>query len=387
LTGVIAPRRLSVLVVAAALVAAGAGCGSASPTAATIQFPQQAVAAGATTDDGVSSTTATTTEVRYGDTMTVDRSDFERELKALAANKELEQGGNSLAGAGKKTVDPRVAAQWLNFIIQDALITHEFEQRHLKLSPADTEEGKAQLTAQFGSDAAVAAFPRWFQDRVVARNARGVALRGALSGQDVSEASQRKYYDDHKADFSENCVSHILVKTKAEADAVLARLKGGEDFAAVAQQVSLDPGSKTKGGALDCSPKGSFVPEFDTVASELPVGQLSDPVQTQYGFHILLVRERKEISFDDARPQVRALLNAATQDAVRNFLRQALTSARVTVDKRYGTFEAPGTGQVPTVVPPAVPKPNSQRTDNTPSTEPTPGEEGGIPGSPTQPPG
>jgi parvulin-like peptidyl-prolyl isomerase len=365
-----------------------AGCGSASPSAATITFPKQAVAAGATSDDSAgSATTASTAPVDYGDTVSIDRSEFERELKALADNKQLEQGGNTLAGAGKKTVDPRLAAGWLTFIIQDRLINHEFERRHLKVTPADTDEARSQLASQYGSDEVVKAFPKWFQDRLIGRNARAVALRSALSGVDFSEDSLRKYFEAHKADFSENCVNHILVRTKPEADAVLARLKGGQDFGAVAKEVSIDKGSAAKGGELDCSPKGSFVPEFDQAASDLPVGQLSDPVQTQYGFHILRVRERKDATFESARDQVRALLNADTQTAFRNFLRQALTSARVTVDKRYGTFEPPAPGQAPVVNPPVAPKPKAQRSDGTPTTEQLPGELPGSSGNPTQPPG
>jgi foldase protein PrsA len=379
-------RRFSAIVLAGALVV-GVGCGSASPSAATIQFPKQAVAAGATSEGDGSATTASTAKVDYGDSVTIDRSEFERELKALNDNKPLQaaSGGQGLSGAGKKTVDPRLAAGWLTFIIQDRLINHEFEQRHLKVTPSDTEEAKAQLTSQYGSEETVNAFPKWFQDRLIERNARAVALRAALSGVDFSEDNLRKYFEAHKADFSENCVNHILVKTKPEADALLARLKGGEDFAAVAKQVSIDKGSAAKGGELDCSPKGAFVPEFDQAASELPVGQLSDPVQTQYGFHILKVRERKDATFESAQEQVRALLNADTQTAFRDFLRQALTSVRVTVDKRYGTFEPPATGQAPVVVPPVAPKPNSQRSDGTPTTEPLPGELPGSPGNPTQP--
>ena len=380
-------RRLSAVVLAAGLVA-GAGCGSASPSAATISFPKQAVAAGATAEEGEgSATTASTGEVHYGDTVAIDRSEFERELKALNDNKQLQaaSGGSGLSGAGKNTVDPRLAAGWLTFIIQDKLVAHEVERRRLQVTPADAEEAKAQLAAQFGSDEAVAAFPKWFQDRTIERNARAVALRSALSGVDFSEDSLRKYFEAHKADFSENCVAHILVRTKAEADSVLARLKGGEDFAAVAKQVSVDKGSGAKGGDLACNPKGAFVPEFDQAASELPVGQLSDPVQTQYGFHIILVKERKDTPYDSAKEQVRALLNAETQNAYRQFLRQALTSARITVDKRYGTFEPPAAGQVPVVVPPNPPEPKTQRSDTTPTSEPLPGELPGTPGNPTTP--
>src|SRR5205814_531829 len=79
-----------------------------------------------------------------------------------------------------------------------------------------------------------AGFPKWFQDRVLGRNARAVAVRAALSGLDFSDDSLRQYFEAHKGEFGGNCVAHILVKTKPEADAALARLKGGEDFAAVA---------------------------------------------------------------------------------------------------------------------------------------------------------
>jgi parvulin-like peptidyl-prolyl isomerase len=216
------------------------------------------------------------------------------------------------------------------------------------------------------------------------RNPRSVAVRTALSGVDLSDQSLRKYYEEHKGDFSQNCVSHILVKTKGEADAVEGRLKGGEDFAAVAQSVSIDKGSGAKGGDLGCNPKGVFVPEFDSAASTLPINQLSDPVQTQYGFHIILVKERKEASFEDAREQARAALNAETQDAFRQFLGKAVGEAKITVDKRYGTFEPPATGQAPEVVPPVAPKPNSERTDNVPTTEPLPGDLPGTPDNPTQ---
>ncbi|MEW6475652.1 MAG: peptidylprolyl isomerase [Actinomycetota bacterium] len=355
-------RRLSFVGLLAVLVAAGAACGSASPTAATVKFKKGSVE--------------------------IERSEFERELKALSDNKQLQaaSGGNGLAGEGKMTVDPRLAAGWLTAVIYDKLITHEFEQRKLKITPADTEAGRSQLETQFGSPEVATAFPKWFQDRLVARNARAVAVRTALSGVALTEESLRKYYADHKADFSQNCLSHILVRTKEEADGVLGRLKGGEDFAAVARQTSTDKGSGAKGGDLGCNPKGVFVPEFDQAASELPLNQLSDPpVQTQYGFHIILVKERKETPFEEAREQARAALNAETQGAFRQFLQTAVTEAKVTVDERYGKFEPPATGQAPEVVPPVVPRPKTERTDNTPTTEPLPGELPDSPDNPTQP--
>jgi hypothetical protein len=348
-------RRFSVAAVAVGL-AASAGCGTLTPSAATVGFPNHPVK--------------------------VDRAAFEKELKALDDNKQLQaqSGGNGLSGAGKDTVDPRLAAGWLTAVIYDKLITHEFDRRHLTVTADDTDAGKSQMSAQFGSPQVADAFPKWFTDRVVGRNARAVAVRSAVSGIDLSDASLREYYDAHQGDFTLNCVAHILVKTKPEADAALARIKGGEDFAAVAKSVSIDTGSGAKGGDLGCNPKGVFVPEFDKVASELPVGQLSDPVQSQYGWHIIVVRDRKVQPFDAAKDQVRAAVNAEAQGAFSKFLQQAASTARVTVDQRYGTFGVAAAGQPPEVVPPAVPKPNTERTDNGPATPP-PGQ---LPGNSPQ---
>jgi parvulin-like peptidyl-prolyl isomerase len=390
---VISPRRFWVAGLAAGLAAVSAGCGSASPTAATVRFAKNAAALATTTSTaegagGSEETTSTTIELEFGDTVKVDRSEFEKELKALNDNRQLQaaSGGNGLSGAGKKTVDPRLAAGWLTAVIYDRLITKEFERRRLEITPADTEQAKTQLSTQFGSPEVANAFPKWFQDRLVARNARAVALRSALSGVGFSDDSLRAYFEEHKGDFSQNCLAHILVRSRADAEAVRARLRGGEDFATVARAVSADTGSSTRGGDLGCNPKGTFVPEFEEAASTLPVGQLSEPVQTQFGFHVVLVTERKEASFEEAREEVRAGLNSQSQAAFRQFLQQAVNSVRVTVDERYGTFEPPATGQAPEVVPPAVPKPNTERTDNgnTPTTEPPTGEPPGSPGNPTQ---
>ncbi|HTC80436.1 MAG TPA: hypothetical protein VK848_02795, partial [Acidimicrobiia bacterium] len=105
---------------------------------------------------------------------------------------------------------------------------------------------------------------------------------------------------------------------------------------------------------------------------------------TQYGFHLILVRERKSADYETAKEQVKAALNAESQGAFRQFLQDAVTSVKVTVDQRYGTFQPPATGQPPEVVPPRAPKPNTERTDNLPTTTTLPGELPGTPGNPTQ---
>jgi peptidyl-prolyl cis-trans isomerase C len=87
---------------------------------------------------------------------------------------------------------------------------------------------------------------------------------------------------------------HILVETEEEANAVMARLQTGEDFADLAVELSQDPGSGAEGGDLGFVPRGRFVPEFDEIVFTAPVGEVNDPVQTQFGWHIIEVLEREE---------------------------------------------------------------------------------------------
>ena len=99
----------------------------------------------------------------------------------------------------------------------------------------------------------------------------------------------RAYYDSHKTQYQQpesREVRHILVEKKPLADQVYAQLKSGANFATLAKKYSKDPGSAANGGKLTVS-KGQTVPEFDKKTFELKKGELSQPVKTQYGYHII----------------------------------------------------------------------------------------------------
>ncbi len=109
--------------------------------------------------------------------------------------------------------------------------------------------------------------------------------------------------------------SHILLSTegkeepavRARAEELLSQIKAGADFAALARANSQDPASASNGGDLDFFGRGRMVPEFEAVAFSLPVGQLSDVVRTQYGFHIIKVTDKKAAEvqpLDAVRPQI-----------------------------------------------------------------------------------
>lgn len=86
--------------------------------------------------------------------------------------------------------------------------------------------------------------------------------------------------------------SHLLVDTEEQCKALREEILAGRPFAEVAEAVSKCPSSRN-GGDLDFFGRGRMVPEFDQVAFDLPVGQVSEPVKTQFGWHLLIVTEQR----------------------------------------------------------------------------------------------
>ena len=125
----------------------------------------------------------------------------------------------------------------------------------------------------------------------------------------VSDPAMHQLYDEaakQMAGQQEVRARHILVKTEEEAKAVIAELKSGADFAELAKKKSTDPGA-SEGGDLGYFPKDEMVPEFAEAAFKLEKGQISEPVHTRFGWHIIKVedkRERQVPTFDQVREQL-----------------------------------------------------------------------------------
>ncbi|MFC3883481.1 peptidylprolyl isomerase [Bacillus songklensis] len=126
-----------------------------------------------------------------------------------------------------------------------------------------------------------------------------LAEKAATDGVKVSEEDVKKEFEDkYKVEIK---ASHILVKDEKTAKEVKSRLDKGEDFTKLAKEYSIDPGSKVKGGDLGYFIKGNMVPEFDNVVFSLEVNKVSDPVKTQYGYHIIKVTDKKTNKFEDKK--------------------------------------------------------------------------------------
>lgn len=119
---------------------------------------------------------------------------------------------------------------------------------------------------------------------------------------------------------------HILVENEAEATAILAQLRGGASFEALAKEKSKDPGSGQEGGDLGFFTRERMVPEFATAAFEAAAGQLVGPVRTQFGWHVIRVEEKRETKppeLAEVEDQIRQFISRQAQTQIVTRLRTA----------------------------------------------------------------
>ena len=135
------------------------------------------------------------------------------------------------------------------------------------------------------------------------------ALLQSVGKASVTDAAMHQVYDDAVKQMpaeQEVHARHILVQSEDEAKAIEDQLKKGADFAALAKEKSKDPGA-ADGGDLGYFTKDQMVPEFAEVAFKLDKGQISDPVHTQFGWHIIKVEDKRTKptpTFDQVKPQL-----------------------------------------------------------------------------------
>jgi peptidyl-prolyl cis-trans isomerase C len=159
-------------------------------------------------------------------------------------------------------------------------------------------------------------------------------LFGKLSKQSTTDAALKEVYDQaaktQKAE-PEVKARHILVPTEDEAKMALKRVRDGEDFAKVATEVSKDPGSQ--GGDLGWFTKDQMVPEFADAAFGMTPGQISEPVKSQFGWHVIKVEDKREKTFpkfEEVKDQVtQYVVQRAQQDVIMK-LRSAAKIERTT---------------------------------------------------------
>jgi peptidyl-prolyl cis-trans isomerase D len=218
--------------------------------------------------------------------------------------------------------------------VSDVEVEREFTQQNekvkLQVVAITADRFRDQVTV---TDAEVAAYFEMHQEDYRVDEQRTVKL--LLLDRDLAQstiellpADLQRYYNDNVSQYQTPetiRASHILLNTadkdeaavRTQAEDLLAQLEAGADFAMLATTHSEDPGTAINGGDLDYFGRGRMVPEFETAAFALEVGQTSGIVQTQYGFHIIRVVDKKPAitqPFDDVRPQIEDVLKRQRAD-------------------------------------------------------------------------
>ena len=184
-------------------------------------------------------------------------------------------------------------------------------------------------------------------------------LLGKVAKDAASDAAIQKTYDDvakQQKPEEEVRARHILVETEPDAQAALKRLKAGDDFGKVANEMSKDPGSK--GGELGWFTKEGMVPEFAAAAFKMQPGQISDPVKSQFGWHIIQVEERRQKQFpplDQVRDQVTRYVVQKSQSELILKLREAAKVERTEPEKPAEAAPEGSAKAAPDTKPPANP--------------------------------
>lgn len=289
-------KRRAVVAVAAALVLAGCGDGRASGTAASV--------------DGT----------------TVSRDQYEELLQVFVANAELTGLQEDVATG---TVAADQGRQWLSLLVIDAA-RREF------LTAADesvTDADRQTVLAQVNQDDPVLDFPEDLLNLLVDQQAAGAALgRAAASTGDVQAR-----YEASPVAVGVLCVRHILLETEEDARAVLEELAAGADFAELATERSIEPAAAQTGGAIEpqagqpcfalSDAETALDPTFVAGAARAVPSTPTEPVQTAFGWHVILARPYAEVG-----PAVEVAAGQQLFD-------QYLSTAEVEVDPRYGRWD------------------------------------------------
>lgn len=315
--------------------------------------------------------------VVYGEKIPVE--EVEALLDAYVASPAFEQlAAQGDAGALKREFEQGR----LSDLIMRAVLTPAAEKRGIEITEQDVQDRIDELKdAQFEGNQSqyeealkeqgltVEQFEEIVYDRMLQD-----ALRAEVTGDaQPSEEDLRAYYEENRAEFEMSRSQHILVDDQDLAAQLAEQLRAtpeqrvDEVFAQLARKHSTDPSAKQNGGDLGFQPPGSFVEPFENALAQLEVGEISDPVQTEFGWHVIRLTARQAAPFEEVRPQIESQLGGVAQDEAWNeFLDELFEEADVEVNPRYGEFDEelhrvvdPDADDVPGAEPQPVPEPSA----------------------------
>lgn len=235
-------------------------------------------------------------------------------------------GGEKIKEAElQDTLVKNYGAETVDQLITDKIVELEADKEGIKITDKEIQKEIDTLAESYGGEDALkeqleasgSSLASLKQDIVVYLHTKKlVEPRITVTDDEISA-----YFEENKDTFAQEEqveASHILVEDKKTAEKVEKELAAGGDFAELATKYSTDAGTKEKGGSLGYFGKGNMVKEFEDVAFNMDVNKVSDPVKTEYGYHIIKVtgkKEAKKANLEDSKSEIKeALLNNKLQE-------------------------------------------------------------------------
>jgi foldase protein PrsA len=189
---------------------------------------------------------------------------------------------------------PTLQEQVLDQIIGRVLLRQLAREEEITIDPEEIEAEIVSIQGQIQLQEGFTDWESFLADNYFTED----ALRSLVNDNKLMEALAELHGGSTVAEHVH--ASHILVETEETAQEVLDKLAEGEDFATLAAEYSTDPGSKDQGGDLGWFPPGMMVPEFEKTAFSLDPGEISEAVETAFGYHIILVHGKEERELEPA---------------------------------------------------------------------------------------
>ncbi|HEX2030569.1 MAG TPA: peptidylprolyl isomerase [Actinomycetota bacterium] len=268
----------------------------------------------------------------------IDQDRFADQLDFLLADPSFAQQFPGEQGEVRRR---EFAREFLTFLIHQALVQDYAETRGITVPEDEIDARMDELTQQLGGEEA---FDRQVQasgvtiDQVrdlVYQQALRQRVAEAVIAEGLSEESLRETYEQRIAEFTEVHVAHILVPSEAEAERIAQRATP-ENFAELAERFSQDPGSAPDGGDLGFRRPAELVAPFAEAMLETPEGEIAGPVETEFGFHVIHVIERRTAPFEEVRDQ---LVEEARGQIFRDWLLERVEAAEIRVNPRFGYLD------------------------------------------------
>ncbi|CAK7026621.1 foldase [Tissierella sp. P1] len=191
--------------------------------------------------------------------------------------------------------------QALDSLIGEKIVNAELEKQKIEVSEEDIETELNKIKQYYESDQAFTeamAYYGYTLDDIKKDVTMNIQIKRLLGPNiTIGEEDISSYFEQNKTSFDQKeevRARHILVKTEDQAKEIKEKISAGEDFAQLAKEHSTDEMTKESGGDLGFFGKGKMVKEFEEEAFGLGIGEISNPVKTDYGYHLIKVEEKKE---------------------------------------------------------------------------------------------